>query len=118
VPDEQEALLPDLWRLEDTRIIIRSSNDVGWVEVRQTRDEIFLKQLFVAPANQGQGISTSVAMRLLADWTGIVGSVALFVLKNSTAVRFYERLGFSIVRETPTKFVMRRGVESAAHAAA
>jgi ribosomal protein S18 acetylase RimI-like enzyme len=45
--------------------------------------------------------------------------MALFVLKNNPAFRFYERLGFSIVRETPTKFVMRRAIiEGTMHLAA
>ena len=44
--------------------------------------------------------------------------MALFVLKNSPAVQFYERLGFSVVRETPTKFVMRKRIEGTVHAAA
>ena len=34
--------------------------------------------------------------------------MALFVLKNNAAIRFYERHGFEVVRETHTKFVMRR----------
>jgi hypothetical protein len=39
--------------------------------------------------------------------------MALFVLKNNSAVLFYQRLGFSVVRETPTKFVMRRSIVDA-----
>jgi len=118
VHEEQEALFSDLWRPGDTRVIVLDGNDVGWLEVRQTGDEIFLKQLYVAPSYQGRGIGTHVVLRLLADWTGIVRSMALFVLKNSPAVQFYERLGFSMVRETPTKFVMRKGIEGTVHAAA
>jgi ribosomal protein S18 acetylase RimI-like enzyme len=110
VPEEQEAQFSDLWRPDDTRIIVLDGNDVGWVEIRQTGDEIFLKQLYVAPAYQGQGIGSQVVLRLLDDWTKIATSMALFVFKNNRAVQFYERLGFSVVRETPTKFVMRRAI--------
>jgi ribosomal protein S18 acetylase RimI-like enzyme len=119
VPEEQEALFSDLWRPGDTGIIILDGTDVGWVEIRQTGDEIFLKQLYVAPAYQGQGIGTHIVLRLLAEWTGTARSMALFVLKNNPAVRFYERLGFSVVHETKTKFVMRREIiEGTMHAAA
>jgi ribosomal protein S18 acetylase RimI-like enzyme len=119
VHEEQEALFSDLWRPGDTRVIVLGGNDVGWVEVRQTEDEIFLKQLYVAPTYQGRGIGTHVVQRLLGDWTGIARSVALFVLKNNPAFRFYERLGFSVVHETKTKFVMRRAIiEGTMHLAA
>ena len=118
VPEEQEAQFADLWRPADTRVIVLDGNDVGWVEIRQTGDEIFLKQLYVAPIYQRQGICTHVVLLLLSDCTGIVRSMALFVLKNSPAVQFYERLGFSIVRETPNKFVMRQRIEGTVHAAA
>ena len=110
VPEGQKAQFTDLWRPDDTRIIVLDGNDVGWVEIRQTGDEIFLKQLYVAPAYQGQGIGIQVIQRLLVEWTGIARSVALFVLKDNPAVLFYQRLGFSIVRETSTKFVMRRAI--------
>ena len=119
VDEEQEALFSDLWRPDDTRVIVLDGVDVGWVEVRQTGEEIFLKQLYVAPAYQRRGIGTHGVLQLLAEWTGIATSMALFVLKNNPAVRFYERLGFSVVRETPTKFMMRREIiEGAMHAAA
>ena len=109
VHEEQEALFSDLWRPGDTRVIVLDGNDVGWGGSPADRGrDIFLKQLYVAPTYQGRGIGTNVVLRLLADWTGIVRSMALFVLKNSPAVQFYERLGFSVVRETPTKFVMRQ----------
>jgi len=37
-------------------------------------------------------------------------SMALFVLKNNPAFRFYERHGFEVVRETHTTLVMRRAL--------
>jgi hypothetical protein len=43
VHEEQETLFSDLWRPDDTRVIVLDGVDVGWVEIRQTGDEIFLK---------------------------------------------------------------------------
>jgi ribosomal protein S18 acetylase RimI-like enzyme len=40
--------------------------------------------------------------------------MALFVLKNNSALRFYRRHGFDVVQETPTRFVMRRYMGEAA----
>ncbi|WP_262270470.1 GNAT family N-acetyltransferase [Microvirga yunnanensis] len=110
VDEEQEILFSDLWRPDHTRVIVVDGKDVGWVEIRQTGDEIFLKQLYVAPAYQGRGIGTHVVQRLLDDWAETAASMALFVLKNNPAVRFYKRHGFKVVRQTHTTFVMRRAI--------
>jgi GNAT superfamily N-acetyltransferase len=67
VHEEQETLFSDLWRPGDTGIIVLDGKEVGWVEIRQTGDEIFLKQLYVAPGYQGQGIGTHIILRLLAE---------------------------------------------------
>jgi ribosomal protein S18 acetylase RimI-like enzyme len=111
---EQEAHFASLWRPADTRIItLGGQENIGWVEFRQAGDEIFLKQLYISPAYQRQGIGSQV-MRLLEVSCGTVKSMALFVLKNNPAFRFYRRHGFDVVRETHTTFVMRREMGEAA----
>ena len=51
---------------------------------------------------------------LLEERCRTAKSMALFVLKNNPAFRFFERHGFEIVRETHTTFVMRRAMGEAA----
>jgi ribosomal protein S18 acetylase RimI-like enzyme len=115
VDEEQKAEFARLWRPDDTRIItLDGQEDIGWVEFRQTGDEIFLKQLYISPAHQRRGIGSHVLRLLVEERCGTAKSMALFVLKNNPAFQFYERHGFGVVRETPTKFVMRRGMVEAA----
>jgi ribosomal protein S18 acetylase RimI-like enzyme len=115
VDEEQKAQFASLWRPDDTRIItLDGQEDIGWVEFRQTGDEIFLKQLYISPRHQRRGIGSHVLRLLLEERCGTAKSMALFVLKNNPAFRFYERHGFGVVRETPTKFIMRRGMAAAA----
>jgi GNAT superfamily N-acetyltransferase len=65
VDQEQEAHFASLWRPTDTRIItLGGQGDIGWVEFRQTADEVFLKQLYITPEHQRRGIGSEV-MRLL-----------------------------------------------------
>jgi hypothetical protein len=52
VDDEKEAQFASLWKPEDTRIITLNGAEVGWVEFRQTGNEVFLKQLYIAPTHQ------------------------------------------------------------------
>jgi ribosomal protein S18 acetylase RimI-like enzyme len=114
VDQEQEAHFASLWRPTDARIItLGGQEDIGWVEFRQAADEVFLKQLYITPAHQRRGIGSEV-MRLLLEQRRTAKSMALFVLKNNPAFRFYERHGFEIVRETHTTFVMRRAMSEAA----
>jgi ribosomal protein S18 acetylase RimI-like enzyme len=113
VDDEQEAQFASLWRPTDTRIIVLDGEEIGWVEFRQTGEELFLKQLYISPAYQRKGIGSQV-MQLLEERSGTVKSMALFVLRNNPALRFYRRHGFDVVRETHTTFVMRREMGEAA----
>jgi ribosomal protein S18 acetylase RimI-like enzyme len=108
VDQDQEAQFESLWRPDDTRIITLYGEDLGWVEFRQTGDELFLKQLYISPAHQRHGIGSQVMRLLLKEQRGAAKSMALFVLKNNPAFQFYRRHGFDVVREMPTIFVMRR----------
>ena len=110
---DQEAQFANLWRPDDTKIITRKGEDIGWVEFRRTGDEVFLKQLYITPKRQRQGIGSQV-IRLLNEQARTAKSMALFVLKNNPAFRFYQRHGFEVVRETHTTLVMRRAMAEAA----
>jgi ribosomal protein S18 acetylase RimI-like enzyme len=113
VDEEQEAQFANLWRLDDTKIITLKGDDIGWVEFRRTGDEVFLKQLYITPKRQRQGIGSQV-IRLLNEQARTAKSMALFVLKNNPAFRFYQRHGFEVIRETHTTLVMRRAMAEAA----
>jgi ribosomal protein S18 acetylase RimI-like enzyme len=113
VDHEQEAQFASLWRPDDTWIITLNGQEIGWVEFRQTGDETFLKQLYVAPLHQRRGIGSQV-MRRLNEQGRTAKSMALFVLKNNPAFRFYKRHGFEVVQEIHSTFVMRRKLDRAA----
>ncbi len=95
VEADQEAQFANLWRPNDTWIITLDSQEIGWVEFRWTGDELFLKQLYITPKHQRQGIGSQV-IRLLNEQATTAKSMALFVLKNNPTYRFYERHGFKI----------------------
>ena len=113
VDHEQEAQFASLWHPDDTWIITLNGQEIGWVEFRQTGDETFLKQLYVAPLHQRRGIGSQV-MRRLNEQGRTAKSMALFVLKNNPAFQFYKRHGFEVVQETHSTFVMRRKLDRAA----
>lgn len=105
---DQEAQFATLWRPYDTRIITLDGQETGWVEFRRTGAELFLKQFYISPGHQRRGIGSQVLGLLREEQRGSAKSMALFVLRNNPAFRFYERHGFEVVRETHTTLVMRR----------
>jgi ribosomal protein S18 acetylase RimI-like enzyme len=114
VDEEQEAQFANLWRPDDTKIVTLNGAEIGWVEFRQTGNEVFLKQLYIAPAHQRRGIGTQVLRVLLEKQRETAKSMALFVLKNNPAFRFYEQNDFKVVHETHSTLVMRRALAEAA----
>jgi GNAT superfamily N-acetyltransferase len=108
--DEQQqiASFAKHWDVEDVRVISADGRDVGWLQATETPTEIVLEQFFVAPERQRAGIGAQVLRGLLAGWKLTGKPLALTVLKNNPARRFYERFGFSVVGETGVKFEMRR----------
>ncbi|MBO1909072.1 GNAT family N-acetyltransferase [Microvirga sp. 3-52] len=90
---DQTAEFVSLWRPNDTRILTLNSQDIGWVEFRWIGDELFLKQLYITPKHQRQGIGSQV-IRLLNEQARTAKSMALFVMKNNPAFQFYRRHGF------------------------
>jgi GNAT superfamily N-acetyltransferase len=108
VDEVETARFARLWTPADTRIITLNGIDVGWLETSETEREIFLKQMYMTPAQQRRGIGSHVLRLLIQQWKQARKPVVLGVLKNNPARRLYERLGFVVVGETDMKFMMRR----------
>jgi ribosomal protein S18 acetylase RimI-like enzyme len=108
VDEVETARFARFWTLSDTHIVAFDGQDVGWLEVSDTGPKIFLKQLYIMPAQQRRGIGTEVMRRLITEWQQTGKPIVLGVLKNNPARWLYERLGFSVVGETEMKYIMRR----------
>ena len=104
----ETARFARLWMPANTRIIMRNGADIGWLAASERASDIFLQQIYIVPAHQRRGIGTEVMQLLLTQWNAAGKPIVLAVLKNNPARRLYERLGFAVVGETETKFMMRR----------
>jgi ribosomal protein S18 acetylase RimI-like enzyme len=89
------------------QIIISQDQDVGMLSVRETPSEIFLSNIEVLPEFQGQGIGSSAIRLVLEDAERRGKPVMLQVLKINPARRLYERLGFWVIGETATHYLMK-----------
>jgi ribosomal protein S18 acetylase RimI-like enzyme len=65
-----------------------------------------LADIEIAPEFRGQGLGTAVLLEFIADTERRRLSASLQVLKINPVRRLYERLGFQIVGETDTHYLM------------
>ncbi|MDE0012464.1 MAG: GNAT family N-acetyltransferase [Candidatus Poribacteria bacterium] len=93
---------------QDLRIIQFCGTDVGFLATSRTRATLKVNQLYILPEYQGRGIGSACMARVLDDASLRQKPVVLQVLKvNTRGIVFYQRLGFTIVGETTTHFLMK-----------
>ncbi len=102
---QQHALFAPTFDLATHRVLRHDGADVGILAVEPHVDRVHLARIFLAPSAQRRGLGGRV-VRALVAWSHARGlPVVLTVLRtNPDACRFYERLGFRAVADTPTHF--------------
>jgi ribosomal protein S18 acetylase RimI-like enzyme len=112
LPDWDEARhiarFAERFLLDEVRIIVDDNEDVGWLQVRESDDEIFLKQIFLQPRSQRRGIGSRLIADLLERGRQTGKPVRLGVVKINPAVELYKRQGFVITSEDEFKFYMEK----------
>ncbi|GGF36323.1 N-acetyltransferase [Aliidongia dinghuensis] len=79
----------------ETRLILVGDALAGCVALKPQGDALELDQFYVDPHFQGAGLGSAVLRRLLEEADAAGKPVVLTVLRESDAVRFYERHGFA-----------------------
>ncbi len=97
----QESFVPG-----DTRIITWDGKEIGMLATEERDADVFLSLIEIDPGHQRQGIGALIISRVIEEAARIGKPVFLHVLKVNPAKRLYDRLGFSVVDETPTHFYM------------
>jgi ribosomal protein S18 acetylase RimI-like enzyme len=87
-------------------IIQHEGQDVGQMTVDNTAGRVLLVDISILPRYRNCGIGTSALTGLLNGSQSRGEKVVLNVLRNSSAVRLYSRLGFDRVGETDTHWEM------------
>ena len=81
--------------------------DVGWLQLIDSRNEMDLSQLYIEPEYRGRGIGTCILEHLFSIAESKYQTITLVVLKNNRAKVLYERCGFKVVGEEGHKLRMR-----------
>jgi ribosomal protein S18 acetylase RimI-like enzyme len=91
------------------QIIQVNGQDAGMLSYEVRPDHVFLRNVALLPAFQGQGIGTKVIRAVMTEAAGLGVPLRLQVLKTNRARRLYERLGFRTYAQTATHFQMSEG---------
>ena len=102
----QESIFRKNYVPGEIQIIRFNGNDIGMLSVEERTDDVFLRAIEIHPDYQGKGIGTAIINMILAAGIQKGKPVRLQVLKVNPAKRLYDRLGFSVIEETATHYIM------------
>ncbi|WP_018917446.1 GNAT family N-acetyltransferase [Vreelandella zhanjiangensis] len=102
----QKLAFDEKWHQGGFEIIALNGTYVGAVWITNEEGFIQLRDIFLAPEYQGQGIGTQVVREELEKARAAGMPLRLRVLKQSHAIALYERLGFTRCGETATQYWM------------
>lgn len=106
--DDQARRFRDYFDNAHLLVITVDSRDVGFLDLVENDDDLYVSNIELAPAYQGQGIGTAIMEDVIAQARRDSLPVRLQVLKiNQGARRLYQRLGFVTCDETPTHYLMQ-----------
>jgi ribosomal protein S18 acetylase RimI-like enzyme len=103
----QESVFRKNYDPAEIKIIRYAQKEIGMLSLEEREADIFLRTIEIHPDYQGKGIGTVIINGIIADGTQKMKAVYLRVLKVNPAKRLYDRLGFSVIEETPTHYIMR-----------
>jgi ribosomal protein S18 acetylase RimI-like enzyme len=102
----QDAVFRKNYDPTEIKVILYDHKESGMLSVEERETDIFLRAIEIHPDYQGKGIGTGIIKRIIADGVQKMKPVYLRVLKVNPAKRLYDRLGFSVIEETPTHYIM------------
>jgi ribosomal protein S18 acetylase RimI-like enzyme len=104
--DRQRARFDVKWQEHRFLKMVVAGRVVGGVWVDEHDDYRQLREIQVHPAFQGRGIGTRVVQDVIDRSSRLGKPLRLWVLHQNMAVSLYMRLGFVIVDDTGTQYVM------------
>lgn len=90
----------------DLRVIEQDGARIGCIGVAPAADHIALHSVYVEPAQQGRGLGAAAVAAALAGLSDL--PIRIEVLRESSAHRFWERLGFVRVGEEGVDWLYER----------
>lgn len=89
-------------------IILQDGGPIGRMTLVRRNNELHLAEIALLPEHRNQGIGSILMKKLIKAEAEQRHSIRLHVYKQSAAVRFYERLGFSIAKDDGAYLLMEK----------
>ena len=99
------------YKADESRIILVDGQQVGWIQITASDNDLNLAQIHLIDAVRGGGIGTRLVRDLLDRATREGKTVSLSTPRNNPAIALYERLGFEVAgdpAETIVHMLWRR----------
>ena len=92
---------------ENITLIKEGSRVIGYSQIEDQGDQLYIRMLLLAPNRQREGIGSQLLHGVIEKAKAQSKAIALQVFKiNKQAIGFYEHHGFQVQSETPSSFVM------------
>lgn len=105
--DFQQKIFKEKFEPDKLKIIIFDKKDIGMIAVEDREEDVFLRIIEILPEYQNRGIGKYIVQSLIDKAKNENKLVFLYVLKVNPAQNLYKSLGFEIISETTTHYVMR-----------
>lgn len=102
----QKHFYESRFKPERIQVILNSEKEIGVLELIEKGRQIYIEEIQIEPDSQGRGIGTKIINDIKKTAFELNCSVGLQVLKSNRAKKLYERLGFTIIGETETHYIM------------
>jgi ribosomal protein S18 acetylase RimI-like enzyme len=89
-------------------VVVVDGEPAGRLYVHRGETEIRIIDIALVPEHRGSGVGTSLLQDLLAEADAAGKSVTIHVERENPALRFYERLGFTLAEDKGVYLFLER----------
>jgi len=92
---------------QKNKIIVYDNEEIGYVETNEEDNIVHIVELEILPEYQGKGIGSSIIKDIIEYTDASQKRVRIGCFKiNRGAKRLYESLGFKVIEETETHYIL------------